>query len=388
MNNPCFLVLADGLTFKGTAFGADPMAVKDLASAEPDIQKAGEVVFNTGMSGYHEILTDPSYTGQIVMMTYPHIGNYGVDDEWCEVGVAPDNRPNPIQVSGYIVRSLYTGNVPEGRYTLDQYMKKHGVSGISGIDTRALTLRLRDQGSLNGIIIQNGKEELSDTEKSAVLDYLKKLPSMEGMNLLPFVGTDKTVLRKNTKKRYNVALLDCGTKANIIRELESRGCELTVYPSETDADTVLKTKPDGIMVSNGPGDPGVLTDFIGQLKNMIGKVPVFGICLGHQTLSLALGAKTSKMKFGHHGMNHPVRDEFTKRVIVTSQNHGFVVEEDSLPGDVEVWFRNANDGTLEGIKSKDKKLMTTQFHPEAAPGPVDSSWIFDEFITLIDEHKE
>lgn len=388
MNIPCFLVLADGMVFKGSSFGADPLAVQDLKDRKADFFYAGEVVFNTGMSGYHEILTDPSYTGQIVMMTYPHIGNYGVDDSWSEVLINPDDRKGPVQVSGFVVRSLYTGKVPAGRYTLDEYLKSHGITGITGIDTRALTIRLRDKGSINGIIISNGSSELADSDKKAVLEYLKKVPSMEGMDLLPYVGTDKTVNRSVKNSKYKVALYDCGAKANIIRELESRACSISVFPSETKADEILKNKWDGLMVSNGPGDPGVLHQLVGELKKIIGKLPVFGICLGHQTLSLALGARTSKMKFGHHGVNHPVRDEFSMRVIVTSQNHGFVVEEDTLPQDVEVWFRNANDHTLEGIRSKKKMLMTTQFHPEHCPGPVDSSWIFDDFITLMKENKE
>ncbi|MBN1646859.1 MAG: glutamine-hydrolyzing carbamoyl-phosphate synthase small subunit [Spirochaetales bacterium] len=388
MNIPCFLVLADGMVFSGRSFGADPVSVKELKNRPADIFYAGEVVFNTGMCGYHEILTDPSYTGQIVMMTYPHIGNYGVDDRWSEVATYPDDRSETVQVSGFIVRELYRGSVPAGRHTLDIYLRENNVCGISGIDTRALTIRLRDNGSINGIIIQTGSEELAEMDKKTVLEFLVGVPSMEGMDLTPYVGTDSKITHQNKKAAFRVALLDCGTKANIVRMLEQRGCEVTIFPSETKAEEVLGMKPDGILASNGPGDPGVLDVFVGELRKMIGKVPMFGICLGHQTIGLALGAKTKKMKFGHHGVNHPVRDEFSRRVIVTSQNHGFMVDEKTLPKDVDVWFRNANDQTLEGFKSKSRMLMTTQFHPEACPGPVDSGWIFDEFISLMDEHKE
>ena len=386
MNGPCYLVLADGEIYSGTSFGAVPPDVEKLADLQTGIRHAGEVLFNTGMSGYHEILTDPSYTGQIVVMTYPHIGNYGVDDDWCEVGFYPENRPGPIQVSGFAVRSLYSGPVPADRKTLHDYMKENNIPGISGIDTRALTLRLRDKGSINGIIVGTDKGDLTADGIKKVLDYLKRVPAMEGLDLLPFVGADRVISGKN--KGLNVALLDCGSKANIVRELEKRDCNLTVYPSSTKAEEILERKPDGILVSNGPGDPGVLKSLINELKKMIGKTAIFGICLGHQTLCLALGGKTRKMKFGHHGLNHPVRNEFDKKVIVTSQNHGFVVDEASLPKDADIWFRNANDGTLEGIMCRERKLMTTQFHPEASPGPVDSSWIFDEFIKLIKDNKE
>ncbi|MBI9106902.1 MAG: glutamine-hydrolyzing carbamoyl-phosphate synthase small subunit [Spirochaetales bacterium] len=369
MKKDSCLVLEDGSFFPGIGFGA-----------EPGESSGGEIVFNTGMSGYHEIITDPSYTGQIVTMTYPHIGNYGDLHEWSESGPEPGSRKT-IKVSGLVVRSIYKGRVPSGRSTLDFFMKENNVSGISDIDTRALTLKLREEGSLNGCIIKcafkDGKADEKDLARA--LQKLKALPDMQGRNLIGEVGCTEAV-DINPGGKIKFAVIDCGIKANIINELCRRDVSVKLLPSSTAVDEVLSENPDGVLFSNGPGDPSVLIKQIELVKALIGRVPVFGICLGHQLISLGLGAETYKMKFGHHGINNPVRDELTGKVFVSSQNHGFAVEENSLPKDVKLWFRNANDQSVEGIVCKDRKIASVQFHPEAAPGPVDTSWIFDEFI--------
>ena len=382
MQEKAYLVLEDGTVFPGKGFGESAPRVSALAG-EPG-KPFGEVVFNTGMSGYHEILTDPSYTGQLVTMTYPHIGNYGTDDDWSENGPEPDNRTD-VKVSGFVVRSVYDGPLPEGRKSLHTYLVENGISGISGIDTRRLTLRLRDMGSCNGVIVRPDDENgnWTDNDTNLTVKYLKSLPSMEGQNLIGGVGT--TELHEIEGAGPHIALLDCGIKANIIRNLEARNCRISLFPSDASFEEIKKVNPDGVFLSNGPGDPGVLKKQIKLAKDALGKIPVVGICLGHQILGQAIGAETYKMKFGHHGCNHPVRDEETKKVFVTSQNHGFAVNEDTLPEGVTVRFRNANDQSIEGLEWKDKKLLCVQFHPEAAPGPVDSSWIFDAFLKTIKE---
>ena len=371
--NSC-LVLEDGSFFTGVLFGA-----------EPGNGSNGEVVFNTGMSGYHEILTDPSYTGQIVMMTYPHIGNYGDIDSWNEVGPEDKDRKT-IKARGLIVRSVYRGGVYSGRNTLDDFLKQNGISGISDIDTRALTLKLREEGSLKGIIIKCAVDD-GKPEKAALaeaLERLGKLPDMQGQNLIGDVGT--AVFEEiNPGHEKTFAVVDCGIKANIVRELTSRGVTVKLFPSTAEAGDILSAKTDGVLFSNGPGDPAVLEKQIDLVKNLIGKLPVFGICLGHQIISIAVGGETYKMKFGHHGINNPVRDEITGKVFVSSQNHGFAVKPESLPEGIDMWFMNANDGTVEGIISEERKIASVQFHPEAAPGPVDTSWIFDKYIEIAGE---
>lgn len=382
-----YLILADGSRYRGTQFGVTPPSVNELLSSRSSAE-AGEVVFNTSMSGYHEIITDPSYTGQIVLMTYPHIGNYGSDAEWNENGPNGETG-NPISVCGLIVRDYYDGPIPPGRVTLDQFMKDHGVSGISGIDTRKLTLSLRDEGSRNGIIIRSEENELTDEEYQKVLKWLEEQPEMIGRDLVHDLtpGEVRTLepTAMVTKNPLKMVLIDCGIKGNIVREMRRRGVEVTLLPGDTSAAEILALKPDGLLVSNGPGDPAVLSGQIAMVKGCIGTIPVFGICLGHQLISLALGAKTYKMKFGHHGGNHPVRDAFTGKVFVTAQNHGFAVDESTLPAEVEVWFTNANDQSLEGIAHKTLPVRSVQFHPEAAPGPLDAGWIFD---TLIEEARK
>ncbi|HAK45692.1 MAG TPA: carbamoyl phosphate synthase small subunit [Spirochaeta sp.] len=374
MKKDSCLVLEDGGFFTGISFGA-----------EPDEEADGEVVFNTGMSGYHEILTDPSYTGQIVMMTSPHIGNYGDMDEWTEVGPEISGRKT-VKARALIVRSVYKGRVYDGRKTIDEFLTENGISGISDIDTRALTLKLREKGSQKGCIIKcditNGKPPKEDVD--AAVARLSKMPEMQGQNLIGDVGVSKAEII-NPGMNTTIAVLDCGIKANIVRELTSRNITVNLFESETDVQSILATGADGVLISNGPGDPAVLKNQIELVKNLIDKIPVFGICLGHQLICLGLGAETYKMKFGHHGINNPVRDELTGKVFVSSQNHGFAVKEESLPADVELWFMNANDKSVEGIISRERKIASVQFHPEAAPGPVDTSWIFDEYIKIAED---
>ncbi len=368
MNRNGYLVLEDGTAFPGRCFGADPGQLSE-----------GEVVFNTGMSGYHEIFTDPSYTGQIVMMTYPHIGNYGIDEEWSESGPEGKER-NPVKIRGFVVRSVYRGSVPGSRGSIDDYFKANNISAISDIDTRALTLKLREGGSLKGCIIKtDGTDDKAAIEKAVAA--LKSMPDMQGQNLIGDVGTSER-LTINAGQKLKFAVVDCGIKSNIIRELTSRGVTVELFPSTASAEEILSAKTDAVLFSNGPGDPAVLKDQIKLVQGLFDKLPVCGICLGHQLISLALGAETYKMKFGHHGINNPVRDELTGRVFVTSQNHGFAVKPESLPEGTDIWFMNANDKTVEGIINQKRNIACVQFHPEAAPGPEDTSWIFDKYVEM------
>ena len=393
-----FLVLDDGTVYRGSAFGAIPPKPSQLSGEALPVRFSGEIVFNTGMTGYHEVLTDPSYTGQMIMMTYPHGGNYGDDSRWSETGKEIDRDLREIKCSGFILRSLYTGPVPEGRGTLSAFLEKNGICGISDIDTRGLTLRLRDKGSCNGVIVtsENGSD-LSDGDKKALSDYFASMSSMEGANLIGEVGTGAScecsldeaepvavmTVAPINKETAHIALLDCGLKANILREFQQLGCRVTQLPSHATAEDVRKTGAQALFLSNGPGDPAPLKEQTALVEGLMGTMPILGICLGHQIISQALGARTFKMKFGHHGCNHPVRDEVTGKVFVTSQNHGFAVDPDSLPEGAKVRFVNANDGSIEGIEVPEKKILCVQFHPEAAPGPVDSSWIFQAFLDII-----
>ncbi len=382
-----FLVLEDGSVYPGLGFGGDPLGVDELVPGAEDMRSAGEVVFNTAMGGYHEVLTDPSYTGQLVVMTYPHIGNYGSLSDWSEVG-PEDDEERRVKAAGFILRSVYRGPVPPGRMTLDTFLRDAGIPGISDVDTRGLTLKLREEGSLRGVIVAApGARTLPADELERVTEYLRAFPQMLGRNLIGTVGASRMV-EINSEGAPHIALLDCGSKANIIRELTSRGCRITVLPHTASGEEIASVGADALLVSNGPGDPAVLDPQIELLRGFVGKLPLFGICLGHQLLSHALGGKTEKMKFGHHGVNHPVRDERTGRVFVTSQNHGFTVSESSLPDGVSVWFRNANDGSIEGIAADGPAVYTAQFHPESAPGPQDSSWIFDSFLSHVKRQSE
>jgi len=380
-----FLVLKDGTAYRGEAFGFPAPKAEELSFSSIVQRGTGEVVFNTGMTGYHEILTDPSYSGQMVLMTYPHIGNYGCLDSWSETGPEHDSKRTQVKPGGFIVRSLYRGPIPEGRITLDEFLKKSETPGISGIDTRALTLKLRDQGSQTGVIVAPKDplaQELTPAELTLITKHFQEFPDMKGLNLIEEVGSGQVEV-VNPQGAPHIALVDCGVKANIVREFVKLGCKVSILPHQAGSQAVLDLNPDGVMFSNGPGDPAVLEGPISMVKDLLGKIPLWGICLGHQMISEALGAKTYKMKFGHHGVNQPVRDEKTGKVFVTSQNHGFAVEEESLPQEVAVWFRNANDQTIEGIYHKTLPVLTAQFHPESAPGPHDSSWIFGAFLETI-----
>lgn len=343
------LTLEDGTRFVGQSFGA-----------ETDI--AGEVVFNTGMTGYQEVLTDPSYCGQIVTMTYPLIGNYGVNES--------DPESAKPQVSGFIVREVCSEPSnwrSEGG--LNQYLADNGIVGLYGIDTRALTRIIRERGTMRGIITQ-GEPTKEQLEK--MRGYVCDMP------------VDKVTCDQKyeySDGELNVAVLDFGLKRNIVRSLKKRGCAVTVFPARTSADEILAGGFDGIMLTNGPGDPKENTEVIDNLKKIIGKKPIFGICLGHQLLALAMGADTEKLKYGHRGANHPVKDLKKDRVYITSQNHGYTVVEDTLPDGCEVSHRNWNDSTVEGIAYKNQDMFTVQFHPEAAPGPEDTAYLFDEFIS-------
>jgi carbamoyl-phosphate synthase small subunit len=382
MKTNCCLILHDGSEFPGTGYGAPAPRAAELRPGTADRKSAGEVVFNTGMTGYHEVLTDPSYTAQLVVMTYPHVGNYGCDDTWSEIG--PEERVSRMKIkcAGMVARSLYEGPVPGGRTPLDAFLEKHGTPLLVGIDTRRLTLHLREKGAQAGVLIQTAGKTPTAAETQAALAYLKAFPPMEGCDLTTEVGTEGPAVF-NAAGSPHLVMVDSGIKMNIVREIVGRGAQVTVVPDGMTKDALMALNPDAVLYSSGPGDPAVLKEQIALIQSLLGTLPVFGICLGHQLISLALGAKTYKMKFGHHGLNHPVRDELTGKVFVTSQNHGFAVDEKSLPADVGVWFRNANDGTIEGIYSKTLNTKCAQFHPEAAPGPHDSTWIFQSFLDAI-----
>jgi carbamoyl-phosphate synthase small subunit len=393
------LVLEDGDVFDGKLFGSEPLYPERIrkrlnASALENSEHngeglfasplgTGEIVFNTAMSGYHEILTDPSYTGQIVTMTYPHIGNYGCLEEWAERGPETGAERKQIKASGLVVRSVYRGPIHQNRESISQFLSSQDIPGLTEVDTRRLTLRIRDKGAPRGIIVGVPEErnELKNEEIEICREFLKMVPEMEGRNLLSYVGTNKNIEYGDTGSK--VAVLDCGIKRTILEELRKRKVKVTLFPSDAKPEDVLAIKPKGLLVSNGPGDPGVLSEQIHLLTSLIGAIPITGICLGHQLLCLALGANTYKMKFGHHGANHPVRDITSGKVFVTSQNHGFAVDEKSLPKEVKVWCKNANDNTLEGVISEAKMIQSVQFHPEAAPGPRDSLWIFDSFLRMM-----
>lgn len=383
------LVLADGREYYGDGFGAPAPRIDELGDRQgtgeghypaDELRNVGELVFNTAMSGYAEVLTDPSYTGQIVVMTYPEIGNYGVDTDWAESDPAGSR---PVKTAGFVVRNLYDGPVPPGRTGLAEYLAAAGIPGVTSIDTRALTLDLRDRGSRNALLVTIGEDRpLTDDERAAVRRALEAAPAMEGRSLVGVVGRD-TIETVAKGSGPHLALYDCGIKSNIVREFAALGCTLTMVPATAGAAEIEAIGADAFLISNGPGDPAVLEFQVEQTRALIGRLPVLGICLGHQIIAEARGARTYKMKFGHHGVNHPVRDEIGRRVFVTSQNHGFAVEEESLPEGMRVWFRNANDGTVEGIIDEENRLRTTQFHPESAPGPHDSRWIFESFLEAI-----
>ena len=356
------LILSDGTHFEGLSLGAMGTTM-------------GEVVFNTAMMGYQEILTDPSYHFQLVTMTYPQIGNYGVNPK--------DFESRRIYAGGFIIRE-YSPVVSHWQATrsLDEYLKHYGVVGISDIDTRQLTRHLRDQGAQMGMITT------SDEPFDVLIKRLKGSKQLVGRDIAKEVTTDERYdwpldeqINDAHPPAFKVAVYDFGVKFSILRALFQHGCELKVFPASTSADEVLAWNPDGIFLSNGPGDPEPVTYAVNTVKTLLGKKPIFGICLGHQILALALGAKTTKLKFGHHGANHPVRHLPTGAVEITSQNHGFIVDADSLPpGDVDITHINLNDGTLEGFRHKTLPAFSVQYHPESAPGPRDSRYLFENFI--------
>ncbi len=355
-----FLLLEDGTVFEGNSFGMEGNIV-------------GEVVFNTGMTGYQEILTDPSYCGQIVCMTYPLIGNYGVNFDDIE-SVKP-------QVKGFIVRELCkTPSNWRSIETLNEYLKRNEIIGLEGIDTRELTIVLRDKGTMKGTIVTG--ETLSDVE-----ERLAELKNHTIDNPVLQVTTPEIEHIKG--EGYKIALLDYGLKKNIVRSLLNRNCEVCIFPATATAQEVLSIEPDGIMLSNGPGDPKDCQFQIDTIKELIGKKPIFGICLGHQLTALANGADAKKLKYGHRGCNHPVKDIEKDMTYITSQNHGYTIIEDSLNKEImSVSHINMNDGTIEGIKYKNAPLFTVQFHPEASPGPGDTAYLFDEFIEMITQSKK
>ena len=373
-----FLILEDGTVFEGRGIGADREVIS-------------EIVFNTSMTGYLEVLTDPSYAGQAVVMTYPLIGNYGVCYSDMEsVKVWPD---------GYIVREIAgTYSNFRSRAGIEDLLKQYDIPVICGIDTRALTRILRERGTMNGMITRradyNLEEVIRALKEYRVTKVVEKVTCGQKYVLKPeeFVPTDlerafgTKLPDKDSARRYKVALMDFGTKKNIGHSLVKRGCEVTVYPAGTKAEEILADRPDGIMLSNGPGDPAECTDIIREIKMLYDSgVPIFAICLGHQLMALANGFRTSKMKYGHRGANHPVKDLMTERVYLSSQNHGYMVMEESVdPAVAEVSFINANDKTVEGLRYKNKKVFTVQFHPEACAGPQDTGFLFDRFITMME----
>ena len=362
MERQAILKLKDGTEFRGTAFGAENEA------------SIGEVVFNTGIPGYQEILTDPSYAGQIVTMTSPMIGNYGI--------TADDNESDSIKASALVVKKLYRGPVQQGRITLDEFMKKEGISGIEGVDTRALTLHLRTYGSQNAVIFTEDKRKEAE-ELLATFPEITERDLIDGVSVHkaitnPELGTGFEKAPKNPKKHFS--LIDYGIKRSIINCLYKRGASVTLFPHTVTADEILKDNPDALFLSNGPGDPALLHDAVSLVRSLIGKLPIEGICLGHQIITIAIGGKTEKMKFGHHGSNHPVRDTINGKTFVTAQNHGFMTVRSSLPETTSIWFENANDNTVEGLYDESLNVRSVQFHPEASPGPEEAEAIFDVFM--------
>ena len=331
----------------------------------------GEVCFNTSMTGYQEILTDPSYKGQMVTMTYPHIGNYGVNHG--------DVESKKIQCSGFIVKQAteFPSNY-RSTSSLDTYLEENKIVGIQNIDTRMITRMIRDEGAMNAVI---SSSDISDDNLRAALE---SLPDMNGLDLAKEVTCQQPYIYKDiVNQKYRIAALDYGVKENILRILSSLDCEVKVFPASSSSSEILDYNPDGIFLSNGPGDPEACTYAIQMVKELLGHKPIFGICLGHQILSLALGAQTFKMKFGHRGCNHPVKNLESNIIEITSQNHGFAVEEENLPKNIEVTHINLNDNTIEGIRCEQYNAFSVQHHPEASPGPHDSKYLFDNFIQLI-----
>ena len=368
MTQSAHIVLEDGSAYRGLAFGD---------TSQP---AHGEVVFNTSMTGYQEILTDPSYAGQIVVPTYPLIGNYGINRQ--------DFESRRIQVSGFVVREHCDApSHSASEMTLDEFLRSQGVLGISGVDTRAITRRLRSRGVMMGTI------SLNETPEQA-LARLRKLPTYEGTDFVREVSTPEPYVwhtpvpgAEPMEPRFRILVDDCGLKYNILRILRTRGCEVIAYPATASADELLSMKPDGVLMSPGPGDPELLDYAVETAKGLVGRVPIMGICLGNQILARAFGGRNYKLKFGHRGGNHPVKEIRTGRVHITAQNHGYAVDADSLPAEVEVSHFNLNDGTVEGLRHRSLPIMSIQYHSEASPGPWDNEYLFDEFLEMVESEK-
>ena len=353
------LAVEDGTVFDGLSFGAPG-------------ETAGELVFNTSMTGYQEILTDPSYRGQIVTMTYPLIGNYGVNTE--------DVESRKPFVEGFVVRECTkTPSNWRAAKSLPEYLQENDIVAIEGLDTRAITRKLRIKGAMTAII------STDDLDNDSLVKKAREFPKLAGRDLVKDIVMDGP-MRWNEQGNYNVVVLDCGVKYNIMRKLAEHDCRVTAVPAQTPAGEILAMKPDGVLLSNGPGDPEPVSYVIQTVRDLKDKVPIFGICLGHQMLGLALGGETYKLKFGHRGANHPVKDMRTGKVAITVQNHGFCVDSDSLPpAAVEVTHLNLNDGTLEGLRHRRLPMFSVQFHPEASPGPHDAHYLFRRFVDLMRE---
>jgi carbamoyl-phosphate synthase small subunit len=355
------LVLEDGAAFEGWTFAGEG-------------EVAGEVVFTTSMVGYQETITDPSYRGQILLFTYPLIGNYGV--------IPGDDESRKVQAAAVVVREYtpHPSNWASER-SLADLLEENDVLGIEGIDTRALTRHLRDKGAMRGVI------STSESNRNVLRERATAHPSMVGLDLASTSSelTEPTLLPAFGEERCRVAALDYGVKGSIYRELRSRGASVLAMPGSTISEDILAAEPDGLFLSNGPGDPAALGEAVDVLRPLLGEVPTFGICLGHQLLGLALGCETYKMPFGHHGANHPVRNLQTGRIEITSQNHGFAVDEDTLQDGVELTHRNLYDGTVEGIASRELRAWSVQYHPESSPGPRDSGYLFEEFVEGISQ---
>lgn len=372
MSTPAHLVLADGSIFSGQAFGA---------AAEG----AGEVVFHTGMTGYQEILTDPSYAGQIVCMTYPEIGNTGINPE--------DEESRGLFLQGFVVRDhVDFPSSWRSRESLDQYLKRHGVPGLTGIDTRALVRRIRDAGATNGVLVHG------DAQAEALVAKARAVPSMEGRNLVDEVTCseayewsepDPWTVGSVPVPSYRVVAYDFGIKRNILRQLANQGLDVTVVPASTPAAEVRALRPDGLFLSNGPGDPGAVPYAAAAVRELFGSLPIFGICLGHQILGLALGGQTEKLRFGHHGANQPAHEAESGRVMIASENHGFALTEASLAQDpkLEITHVNLNDRTVEGLRHRELPIFSVQYHPEASPGPHDTAYLFARFRKAIEENR-